>query len=269
MSRKVKQSGGLLEAVIQNQTAGADSYRQHRVKAYKNLQTMKKLDWEPTAKTGATKREEWIKEVKALRLKEGYNWKTSLQEASKRRKENINGYKTVVERVQSGYTGRIADNVECNNPDICPGKYTKAVATASDGSIIYRPNAHKSRVHLTTSAATKVLRDYYKSRAHTYKDGLKGATTAMRKDISRKNHRSIVQSPCPTKLTSIKTKKGIVYERNIIDKEHPAYAACRSNWLYRDSPNAFDFETVDYGEGRASPAYGKYNLPKTHKKKST
>ena len=82
----------------------------------------------------------------------------------------------------------------------------------------------------------------------------------MRQDISKLNTSRVLQSPCPTKLINVTRKNGKVYQRRVVDKAHPDYAACRSNWLYRDSPRKFDMEGIDAGEGKDSPAYGKHKL---------
>jgi hypothetical protein len=274
--------GGLLDALLASQKkiakpkkvqkpqtiqkGGADSYQWHRTNAHDHLKTTKKLPWEDEAKSGENKRAIWIQEVKDVMAETGSNWKDALTEASNRRQQKINGYQTVVDRVKKSYKGRKADDVKCSNPDKCPGRYTKPVAM-KDGEVIYRPNAHNvSKVHLTTDAATKILREYYKERSHKYKNGLKGATTAMRQDISKKRKGGTVQSPCPTKLITVNKKNGTTYQKRIVDREHPDFNACRSNWLYRSTPGSFDMQTVDYGEEN-SPAYGKNKLPKQYKNK--
>lgn len=273
--------GGLLDA-LHEQHGGADSYHWHREpsttanysNARSHLLTQKRLPWEQTARTGEDKRKAWLEEVRGVMNSQGLNWRDALKVASQQRKAKINGYQTVVERVKGSYTGRRAENVDCVN---CPGKYTKPVKRdRATGDVIYRPQGHNvSRNHLSTDAAVKLLRDYYKQRSGQYIGGLKGATKAMRQDISKKRGRkplekrktNVVQSPCPTKLITVTTKKGVTYQKRVVDKAHPAYAECRSNWLYRDTPGKFDMETVDYGEGHNSKAYGVYNLPKTKKSK--
>jgi hypothetical protein len=256
------------------QTGGADSYAKHRgpsrndpnmALARANLLNTKQHPWEQQAATGEQKRAAWIAEVRDVMVQQGINWRDALKEASRRRKENIEGYATYKERVTASYTGRNAATVDCPPGKACPGKYTKPVARDQTGEIVYRPNAHNvSRAHLTTEAATHLLRDYYRQRANKYKNGLPGATKAMRQDISRLNKTRITQSPCPTKkITVTRRKDGLVYQRNVVDKSHPDYAECRSNWLYRDNPGKFDMQTVDAGEGKDSPAYGKTRLYKT------
>lgn len=289
-----KQKGGLLEALLREdrkssvkskaprasapktarpkakvQTGGADSYAWHRApsplgvaNARSHLLATKQLPWETEARSGEDKRAAWIEEVRVVMNESGLNWREALKEASRRRKSNPK-YQTVVERVKKSYTGRDASTVKCTPGKKCPGKYTKDVVREVDGSVAYRPNAHNvSRTHLTTDAAVNILRDYYKQRAKTgsYKKGMAGATKAMRQDIGKRNNSRVVQSPCPTKLITVTRKDGKVYQRRVVDKAHPAYADCRSNWLYRDSPLRFDMEGIDAGEGEASPAYGKYNL---------
>ena len=275
------QSGGLLQALLDEyaqhkrdngriQTGGADSYAKHRgpsrdvpgmALARANLLTAKQLPWEQEAKTGEAKRAAWIAEVRTVMLEEGINWKSALLEASRRREANVAGYATVKKRVADSYKPRVAANVKC---DKCPGKYNKDVKRDQNGEIVYRPNAHNvSRSHLSTEAATRLLRDYYRERANKYKNGLPGATKAMRQDISRLNKTRVTQSPCPTKKITVTRKDGKVYQRSVVDKSHPDYAECRSNWLYRDNPGKFDMQTVDAGEGKDSPAYGKVSLYKT------
>lgn len=287
------QQGGLLEALladksatpsrprIQNvatqQVGGADSYAWHRAasadprhngvaNARSHLLAEKRLPWEDEEKSGEAKRAAWIDEVRTVMNQSGLNWRDALKEASRRRKANVPAYQTVVERVKSSYSGRKAEDVNCRT---CPGKYTKPVARDVDGSVVYRPNAHKvSRAHLSETAATNILRDYYRQRAQAgaYKN-MKTATKAMRQDISKVNrsHKRtdgsvIIQSPCPTKMVNVTRRDGTVYQRQVVDKAHPGFAECRSNWLYRATPHRFDMEGIDAGEGRASPAYQKGKL---------
>lgn len=258
------------------QRGGDDSYLAHRTQAPKNLQTKKQLEWENEARTGVDKRNIWLAEVRNIVAVDGLNWSAALEEASRRRKAKIDGYQTVKERTKSSYTGRQATNVQCAPGKRCPGKYTKDPAKDPvTGERVYRPNAHKGKhVHLTIDAAKNILRDYYKDRAATgaVKGGLKGATRAMRQDISRKRHRNKVQSPCPTRLITVNKKDGTSHQRRIVDRTHPDFAECRSNWLYRSTPGRFDMKTLDYGngpdsDGQLSPAYGKYTLPKTRSDK--
>ena len=260
--------GGLLGALL-GQKGGADSYAWHRApsgtaglaNARSHLLATKQHPWEDAPETGENKRASWIAEVRSVMEETNTNWRDALKEASRRRKQGTPNYKTVVERVTSSYTGRQASNVKCTDGKVCPGKYTKGPKIdAVTNERVYRPNAHKvSRVHLTADAAKNILRDYYKERAAkgTIKAGLVGATRAMRQDISKRNNKKIVQSPCPTKLVTVNKKDGTSYKRRVVDTQHVDYAACRSNWLYRSTPGRFDMETVDYGEGQASPAYGK------------
>lgn len=260
--------GGLLGALLGDQKGGADSYAWHRApstdpqhnglpNARSHLLAAKKLPWETEAKTGESKRAAWIEEVRGVMAETGLNWRGALKEASRRRKQNVNGYQTVVERVKESYTGRNADTVKCNGPK-CPGKYNKPVQRGNDGEVKYRPHAHNvSRKHLSTDAATKLLRDYYRQRANSYKNGIKSANKAMRQDISKVNTSRVIQSPCPTKLINVTSKKGKVYQRRVVDKSHPGFAQCRSNWLYRSTPGRFDMEGIDAGDGKDSPAYGK------------
>jgi len=261
----------------QQQVGGADSYSWHRsasadpahngfANARSHLLTEKRLPWEAEERTGEAKRAAWIAEVRAVMNEAGLNWRDALKEASRRRKENVPAYQTVVERVKNSYKGRNAEDVNCAT---CPGKYTKPVARDVDGSVAYRPNAHKvSRAHLSATAATNILRDYYRQRAQAgnYKN-MATATKAMRQDISKVNrgHKNkqgqvILQSPCPTKLANVTRRDGTVYQRRVVDKTHPDFAECRSNWLYRATPSRFDMEGIDAGEGRASPAYQKGKL---------
>jgi hypothetical protein len=269
-------NGGLLGALLGGsaqspmvQVGGDDSYAWHRApstvdgmtNARSHLLSSKKLPWEMEARTGEDKRAAWIEEVRNVMAETGLNWREALKEASQRRKKNVPQYQTVVERVKDSYTGRNASAVNCTEGKICPGRYTKDIARDDQGEVKYRPNAHNvSRVHLTTKAATKILRDYYRQRANEYKNGMAGATKAMRQDISKLNTSRVLQSPCPTKLINVTRKDGKVYQRNIVDKTHPDYAACRSNWLYRDSPGKFDMKGIDAGEGKGSLAYGKNKL---------
>lgn len=272
-----QQKGGLLQALMDQynsqklpvQTGGADSYAKHRgpskvegmALARANLLTAKKHPWEQEAATGESKRAAWISEVREVMTNEGLNWKMALEEASKRRQARNKQYKTVKKRVADDYKPRVAANVKC---DKCPGKYDKDVIRDKNGQRVYRPNAHNvSRAHLSTEAATQLLRDYYRQRANKYKNGLPGATKAMRQDISRLNTTRVLQSPCPTKKVNVTKKDGTVYQRNTVDKKHPDFANCRSNWLYRANPGKFDIEKVDAGEGNKSPAYGKARLYKT------
>jgi hypothetical protein len=276
---KTKTKGGLIDA-LWGQIGGADSYAWHRAtsasgeaNAKSHLSIKKKLPWEAKAQSGEEKRAAWIAEVRGVMDDTGSNWRDALKEASSRRKKDIPGYKTVIGRVTNGYTGRNADTVKCSAGKVCPGKYNKAPKTDPvTKQRVYRPNAHNvSRVHLTTDAAKDILRDYYKERANSgsVKGGLKGATRAMRQDISKRKQGKKVQSPCPTKLIDVNRKDGTSYKRRIVDTKHPDYGACRSNWLYRSNPGRFDMKTIDYGEGKASPAYGKATLPKTRKDKKS
>ena len=260
--------GGLLGALMNDhvQNGGGDSYSWHRqasaVDGYSNsrshLLNSKQLPWEAEATTGESKRQAWINEVSQIQANMGLTWRESLQEASRRRKESIDGYKTVKQRVTESYTGRSADDVDC---DECPGKYSKEVARSQDGEIIYRPNAHKSqRRHLSAEAAKNILRKYYRDRAEPTKLGMKRATKAMRLDISKKNSSRTLQTPCPTKMITVRKSDGTTYQRKIVDREHPGFAECRSNWIYRDNPSKFDMQQIDYGEGKKSPAYGKRRL---------
>jgi hypothetical protein len=286
--------GGLLEALMRSkskigrniqmpasatrpgqreQTGGADSYAWHRDKtngianAYSHLDAVKRLPWEREAKSGQTKRAIWVEEVRALAASEGLSWKDALKTASERRKANNQEYQTVVERVKNSYTGRREEAVTCKT-DRCPGKYTKEVARDQNGEIIYRPQGHNaSRKHLSATAATNVLRDYYRRHADQYKNGLAGATKAMRQDISRLNKSRVVQSPCPTKLSNVTNKKGTTFTRRVVDKAHPDFKECRSNWLYRDNPKKFDMEGIDAKTGKDSPAYPKLTVPKVRKQR--
>lgn len=264
---KPKQVGGgdgLIDVIVQR--GGADSYAWHRNNVRAHLQSKTQLPWEEKARSGEEKRAAWIQEVRDVMGETGLNWREAMKEASARRQQKIEGYRTVVQRTKDSYTGRRAENVRCSNPGKCPGRYTKPVTTRG-GEVVYRPNAHNvSRAHLTTESATKILREYYKERAHKYKDGRRGATKAMRQDISKRNKRAVIQSPCPTKVISVNGKHG-KYNRRVVDRDHPAYAECRSNWLYRSTPGKFDMEGVDAGEGKASKGYGKKVLPKTYKSK--
>lgn len=283
---KHPKSGGLLGALLGDghpgveQRGGADSYGWHRAdsglvdeegnsiaNARSHLQTVKQLPWEDAPATGESKRAAWLEEVRAVMYETGMNWRDSLKEASRRRKQTTAGYQTVVERVKTSYTGRTAENVNCTEGKRCPGRYTKPVARGNDGDVTYRPNAHNvSRANLSRDAASNLLREYYKQRSGQYKGGLKGATKAMRQDIGKKNRSRKVQSPCPTKLITVHRKDGKTYQRRIVDRQHPDYAECRSNWLYRATPRRFDMESVDFGDGD-SPAYGINKLPKTRKDK--
>lgn len=265
-SKTTRQKGGngLIDVIVQR--GGADSYAWHRKNVRAHLQSKTRLPWEGTARSGEEKRAAWIQEVRDVMEETGLNWRDAMKEASARRQQKIAGYRTVIQRTTDSYTGRRAENVKCTNPSKCPGRYTKPVVT-NNGKIVYRPNGHNvSRAHLTAEAATKILREYYKERAHKYKDGRRGATKAMRQDISKRSKRAVVQSPCPTKIITVNGKNG-PYNKRIIDRAHPAFAECRSNWLYRSTPGKFDMETVDAGEGSASGAYGKNTLPKTYKSK--
>lgn len=252
------------------QVGGADSYSWHRsasanpahngvANARSHLLAEKRLPWEDEEKTGEAKRAAWINEVRTVMNETGLNWRDALKEASRRRKASVPAYQTVVERVQNSYKGRKAEDVNCVT---CPGKYTKPVVRDVNGSIAYRPNAHKvSRTHLSETAATNILRDYYRQQAQSgaYKN-MNTATKSMRQDISKVNRSRKIQSPCPTKLTNVTLRNGTVYQRRVVDRSHPAFAECRSNWLYRATPKRFDMEGIDAGEGRASPAYQKGKL---------
>jgi hypothetical protein len=263
------QKGGNVSAQLQ-QVGGDDSYSWHRAtsadprhngiaNARSHLLAEKRLPWEDEEKSGEAKRAAWINEVRTVMNQSGLNWRDALKEASRRRKATVPAYQTVVERVKNSYTGRKAEDVNCA---VCPGKYTKPVARDVDGSIAYRPNAHKvSRAHLSETAATNILRDYYRQRAQAgaYKS-MNTATKAMRQDISKVNRSRKIQSPCPTKMTNVTRRDGTVYQRQVVDKTHPDFAQCRSNWLYRATPHRFDMEGIDAGEGRASPAYQKGKL---------
>lgn len=268
---KTRNTGGLLGALGAlgaEQTGGADSYAWHRsesqlpgvANARSHLLAEKKLPWEKEAKSGESKRAAWIEEVRKVMTETGLNWRDALKEASRRRKEKVPNYRTIEERVKDTYTGRDSANVKCTPGKRCPGKYTKPVTRKPTGEIAYRPNAHKvSKRHLTTEAATNLLRDYYRNRAKSgiYKKGIAGAAKAMRQDIRKRNSSRIIQSPCPTKLITVTRKDGKVYQRRVVDKSHPDFAACRSNWLYRATPRRFDMEGVDAGENKNSPAYQK------------
>lgn len=255
---------GLIDVIVQR--GGADSYAWHRKNVRSHLQSRTTLPWEEQPRSGEEKRAAWIQEVRDVMEETGLNWREAMKEASLRRQQKIAGYRTVVQRTKDSYTGRRAEDVNCSNPDKCPGRYTKPVVTRG-GEVVYRPNAHNvSRVHLTTDSAARILREYYKERAHKYKGGRKGATKAMRQDISKRNKRAVIQSPCPTKTISVNGKYGR-YTRKIIDRDSPDYAECRSNWLYRSTPGKFDMESVDAGEAKSSKGYGKKVLPKTYKSK--
>lgn len=286
MSKPKLYKGGLLDTLMDTgqQFGGADSYSWHRSESTDNshivngvryanarshLLTKKRLPWEAEADTGENKRAAWIEEVKGVMQDTGMNWRDSLKEASKRRKQNNAEYKTVVERVKGSYIGRTAQNVNCSPGKKCPGRYTKPVVLTSQGDVTYRPNAHNvSRAHLSTNAAASILRDYYKERSGSYKNGLRGATKAMRQDISkRKLKGNKTQSPCPTKMITVTRKDGKTYQRKIVDKSHPEYHECRSNWLYRATPGRFDMHKIDFGEGEDSPAYGIHTLAKPRKDK--
>lgn len=256
--------GGLLETVINNeQKGGGDSYAWHRSESRKHrgianarshLLSKKKLPWETEAKSGESKRTAWISEVREVMVQSGLNWRDALKEASRRRKEKVPNYLTVEERVKDTYTGRKSTSVKCTPGKVCPGKYDKPIATKPTGEVMYRPNAHNvSKRHLTAEAATNLLRDYYRNRAKSglYKKGISGATKAMRQDIGKTNSSRVMQSPCPTKLITVTRKDGKVYQRRVVDKDHPDFAACRSNWLYRATPRKFDMKGVDAGDSAA------------------
>jgi len=262
--------GGLLDALLNDgvQRGGADSYGWHRgpsgIEGFSNsrshLLNKKQLPWEAVPATGENKRQAWLNEVSQVQGLRGISWREALQEASRQRKQNIGGYKTVVERTTESYTGRTADTVACVE---CPGKYDKEVARSPDGTIVYRPNAHKSqRRHLSAEAAKNILRKYYRDRADQTKHGLKRATTKMRLDISKTNTTRALQTPCPTRLITVNKADGTTYRRKVVDRSHTGFEDCRSNWLYRDSPSKFDMQTIDHGEGKKSPAYGKRRLYK-------
>lgn len=263
MSDKINQ-GGLLHSLLQ-QKGGADSYSWHRspsdttagfANARNNLLIAKQHPWEDSAESGESKREAWIQEVRDVMQTQGLNWRDALKTASDNRKQKNNDYQTVKERVKGSYTGRNADSVDC---DDCPGKYNKDVIKDSQGKVVYRPHGYHGRKELlTTKSATNILREYYKQRSTTYKRGITGATAAMRKDIVTQNNSRQIQTPCPTTVQNGKT---------VIDKSHPDYQKCRSNWLYRKNPKKFDIKTVDHGENKESAAYGKTKLHKSHKKK--
>ena len=261
MSDKINQ-GGLLDSLLQ-QKGGADSYSWHRspsdkpgyAKARKNLLSENKLPWEDSPESGERKRQAWIQEVRDVMQRNGLNWRDALKRASANRKQNNTEYKTVKERVKDSYTGRKASDVNC---DSCPGKYDKDIIRDPQGNVTYRPHGFSGRKELlTTQSATNVLREYYKQRSGTYKKGMSGATSAMRKDIVTKNNTRRTQTPCPTTVKNGKT---------VIDTQHPDYQACRSNWLYRKDPKKFDMKTVDHGENKGSSSYGKTKLHKSHKK---
>lgn len=288
-----RQTGGLLEALLGKERApeaveaieaveqvgGADSYAWHRsassipgvANARSHLLEAKRLPWEASASTGEAKRAAWIEEVRNVMATQGLNWRDALKEASRLRKQTVPQYRTVVERVKDSYTGRNAADVICSPGKTCPGSYDKDIITDDQGEVKYRPNAHNvSRRQLSVEAATNILRDYYRERASSYKKGIQGATKAMRQDISRVNTSRVLQSPCPTKYINVtrNTNDGpVVYQRRVVDKSHPDYAQCRSNWLYRDSPLKFDMEGIDAGEGKDSPAYGVHNLHRSKGRK--
>ena len=223
--------GGLLHSLLEQK--GGDSYEWHRspsdspgyANARNNLLTQKQLPWEDAPNTGESKRQVWIQEVRTVMDTQGLNWRDALKTASANRKQKNNDYRTVKERVKESYTGRKADQVDCDN---CPGKYNKDVVKDVQGNIVYRPRGYHGRKDLlTSSSATSVLREYYKKNS---------GISAMRKDIVTKNNTRKTQIPCPTD------------QNGKIDTTHPDYKKCKSNWLYRKNPRAFDMKTVDYGD---------------------
>ena len=254
-----KNNDGLL-ASLMKQKGGSDSYSWHRqespgpefkkgrkTNARNNLLTEKQHPWETSKKSGEEKREQWIMEVRNVMAETGLNWRDALKEASRIRRESNPEYQTVKQRVVESYTGRDADTVACPT-GVCPGKYNKAISVNKDGEKIYRPQGHNGRKELlSTAAATEILREYYKERAYKYK---KGSKKALNADISRKNHSRKIQTSCPTKVINV-NRNGKVYQRRIIDRDHPDFQNCRSNWLYRSNPRKFDIDRIDDGSDEA------------------
>jgi len=253
-----KKGGGLLDMLFgeekhgtksrqqsqpRQQHGGAvgDGYAWHRKNAINNLRG-----------EGENKRNAWLDEVRAVQAETGLEWKSALQEASKRRKAGNGSYKTWKQRVVKGYTGRQASQVKCAAGKKCPGKYSKPA------SATYRQGAHASKRPLSQQAAVKQLRSHYRARGLASGDekGLKKATMAMRQDITKKRKGKPLQ-PCPTRIITVKRKDGTTHQRRIAKKTE----ACADSWLYRGKGvTRHDMAGVDHGNKDRSDAYGKRRL---------
>lgn len=166
----------------------------------------------PKAAAGAAK---WREEVKAIRDESPtMPYKEALVEASLRRKESDPGYMTTKEKVAAAHPNRVA--------------YGK-----------------KNKRPLTMEAAQRILVQYYRDRAGSFKSG--NGTRAMRTDISRKSTKKALEA-CDVDKT---TNTMIVTD------------ACKNSWKYRPGlaagrtgPGIYDIKGLDDGQ-KGSVVYKK------------
>lgn len=234
----------------QSQAGGAtgDGYGWHRRNALNNL-----------GQQGINGRDAWLDEVRAVQAQNpGMIWSDALRAASLARRANRPNYKSVKERVVSGYTGRTAAAVDCPPGKPCPGAYNKPAPTT------YRPGKRLHRP-LSEAAAVKALREHYRSLGHSgTMKSMKSATSGMRRDISLKRKTQPLTA-CGTRTITVKKPNGGTGTRRIAVKT----PECADSWLYRSAPRRHDLVGVDYGEGKDSPAYGKRKLYKKRKDAGT
>jgi hypothetical protein len=156
----------------------------------------------------------WRDEVKAVQNELGITYKQALQEASKRRKENDDQYKTMEQR------------------------YVEHLDSIRQSDKKYHPYGSKNKRPLSFEAAQRLLLQYYKERADQYK---KGPLTAMKKKIS-----SCHADP---KRTLIACPPGIKSKKDALEKA----PECVGSWKYRPGkhakgatgPGYYDIEGLD------------------------